>query len=348
MKKYICIFLSVLLCLGMLCACVEEKGNVSDTSVQGEASITSSISTPDEESIPDESSVPDENSAALEELPIPADDEVVYEGIADAYFYVYGVITEKWSNALTLKLDTSRTIEEWGEYVYIITDEADEWCVGDEIDVRFTEARHPNDTSKYVYITADEVMPHYEVVPEKPIIYLYPQAPTVCSVKLTLNGEFTCTYPEYTDGWDNFTAYPDGTLIFPDGKEYYALYWEGIQYGDWDLSEGFCVRGEDTASFLEWALSEQGLTPREANEFIVYWLPRMQENEYNVISFQTDAYTEGAALDISPAPDSLLRVFMTYYASDEYMDIAPQSFAPFTRQGFTVVEWGGSEVEKNK
>ena len=24
-------------------------------------------------------------------------------------------------------------------------------------------------------------------------------------------------------------GHPDGTLVFPDGKEYYALYWEGVQ-----------------------------------------------------------------------------------------------------------------------
>ncbi|MBQ4137668.1 MAG: hypothetical protein IJD67_06110 [Clostridia bacterium] len=181
----------------------------------------------------------------------------------------------------------------------------------------------------------------------KPIIYLYPEKATECSVKLTLDGELTCTYPEYTsDGWDRFTAYPDGTLIFPDGKEYYALYWEGIQNTKWDLSSGFCVRGEDTAEFLEWALAAQGLNRREANEFIVYWLPLMQDNPYNVISFQTDAYTDAAILDITPTPDSLLRVFMAYYPSDTEVEIAPQSFDGFERQGFTVVEWGGSKVDK--
>ena len=297
----------------------------------------------EESTVPEESVVPDENSEVLEELP-PLPDDEAETVVLDDDDYVYGKITEKWSNALTLKLDTPRMIEEWGEYVYIITDEGADWCVGDEIDVRFTSACRPADTEQYVRIIADEVMPL--LLAAKPIIYLYPQVPTVCSVKLTLNGALTCTYPDYGKGWDNFTAYPDGTLIFPDGKEYYALYWEGIQHATWDLSKGFCVRGEDTASFLEWALAYQGLTPREANEFIVYWLPRMQENPYNVISFQTDTYTNGAVLDISPAPDSLLRVFMTYYASDTYVDIPPQSFIPFTRQGFAVVEWGGSEIEK--
>ena len=179
----------------------------------------------------------------------------------------------------------------------------------------------------------------------KPIIYLYPEVPTVCSAKIILNGKLTCTYPEHgVNGWENFTAYPDGTLIFPDRKEYYALYWEGLQNTQWDFSEGFCVPGKDTAAFLEWALAEQGLTPREANEFIVYWLPLMQENPYNVISFQTKAYTDGAVLEITPAPDSILRVFMAYYSADTAVEIKPQTFEGFVREGFTAVEWGGSRV----
>ena len=126
----------------------------------------------------------------------------------------------------------------------------------------------------------------------KPILYFYPEEPTICSVELELDGKFTCTYPDYEKGWKNFTAYPDGTLIFPDGKAYYALYWEGLQNTQWDFSKGFCVSGEDTITFLEWALAEQGLTAREANEFIIYWAPLMQENPFNVISFQITAYTD--------------------------------------------------------
>ena len=145
-------------------------------------------------------------------------------------------------------------------------------------------------------------------------------------------------------GWNHFTAHPDGTLIAPDGKEYYCLYWEGIQNTEYDFTQGFCVKGSDTAAFLEWALAEQGLTPREANEFIIYWLPRMEGNPYNVISFQTEAYTEGAVLDIQPNPDSLLRVFMAWYPSDVAVEIEAQSFTPFERVGFTVVEWGGCEL----
>ena len=181
------------------------------------------------------------------------------------------------------------------------------------------------------------------VAPEKPVIYLYPETLTEVSVSLTLDGELTCTYPAYGRGWNHFTAHPDGTLVAPDGKEYYCLYWEGIQNTEYDFTRGFCVKGSDTAAFLEWALAEQGLTPREANEFIIYWLPRMEGNPYNVISFQTDAYTDGAVLEITPTPDTLLRVMMAWYPSETEVEMEPQTFEAPERKGFVAVEWGGSE-----
>ena len=156
----------------------------------------------------------------------------------------------------------------------------------------------------------------------------------------------TCTYPEYgTEGWSDFIARPDGTLVFPDGSEYYALYWEGrgneIRF---DFSSGFCVKGSDTARFLAETLPKLGLSAREANEFIIYWLPKMQENPYNLISFQAESYTESAKLTISPEPDTLIRVFMAFQPLEQEVNIVPQEFAAPERTGLTVVEWGASEV----
>ena len=87
-----------------------------------------------------------------------------------------------------------------------------------------------------------------------------------------------------------------------------------------------------------------GLTPREYNEFIVYWLPQMQNNAYNLITFQTDVYTKNAKLTITPKPDSMLRVFMAYKALEEPIEIGEPVIEPFVRQGFCVVEWGGAEI----
>ena len=40
--------------------------------------------------------------------------------------------------------------------------------------------------------------------------------------------------------------------------------------------------------------AQLGLNREEANEFIIYWLPQMQDNAYNLISFQQDVYTDSA------------------------------------------------------
>lgn len=112
-------------------------------------------------------------------------------------------------------------------------------------------------------------------------------------------------------GW-TVTARPDGALVDEAGREYPYLFWEGTLAAKWDFSSGFVVEGSRTADFLEEKLALLGLTDREAADFITYWLPRMEGNAYNLIAFQQDTYTQAAALSISPAPDTLLRVFMAY------------------------------------
>lgn len=178
---------------------------------------------------------------------------------------------------------------------------------------------------------------------EKPVIYFYPERETRVSVKLTIDGALTCTYPAYRDGWE-VTAMPDGTLTDETGMTYNYLYWEAVSNAQYDFTQGFCVKGEDTAAFLEDALQKLGLNRREANEFIVYWLPRMEQNPYNIIAFQTDAYTQSAKLEIAPQPDTLIRVFMAYKASENYVQMQPQELSSLQRTGFTVIEWGGAEV----
>ena len=153
----------------------------------------------------------------------------------------------------------------------------------------------------------------------------------------------TCTYPAYGNGWA-VTACPDGTLTDDAGQTYSYLYWEGTDTIAYDFSQGFCVAGTDTAAFLEDALAQLGLTRREANEFIVYWLPQMEGNAYNLIAFQSDDYTDHARLTISPEPESILRVFMAWQPLQEPVEIIPQDLPSFERTGFTVVEWGGVRV----
>lgn len=178
---------------------------------------------------------------------------------------------------------------------------------------------------------------------EKPVIYLYPTEEQQIQVKLDYKGEFTCTYPEYKNGWE-VIAQPNGDIInVDDNKEYSYLYWEGNSKVNWDFSKGFVVKGEDTREFLQEKLDYMGLTPKEYNEFIVYWLPILQENKYNLIYFAGEEYDDYAKLKITPQPDSMLRVMMVYKPLSKPIEVEEQKLKRFEREGFTVVEWGGTE-----
>lgn len=189
-----------------------------------------------------------------------------------------------------------------------------------------------------------------EVHYNAPIIYLYDEQEREATVKLDLNGDLTCTYPKYNDdtGWVVKTS-ADGVLTDSTGRQYEYLYWEADLNTVPDFSKGFCVRGEDSADFLEKALSDLGLTDTEANAFIMYWLPQLEENPYNVITFQTETYENAAKLDVDPIPDTVVRVNMLFYGTDEYLEIESQDLSEMNpsvseREGFVLVEWGGGKL----
>jgi hypothetical protein len=224
---------------------------------------------------------------------------------------------------------------------------SEDWCVGDQVICTYENTYYDSKTNRVeadvLTVEPSDWQPD-PFVAYKPVIYLYPEKETTVDVTLTLDGDLTCTYPAYGDGWP-VTASPDGTLRDAQGQAYNYLYWEGESNARYDLSKGFCVKGEDTAAFLENALAKLGLNRREANEFIVYWLPQMQNNPYNLITFQQEAYTAFAPLEITPEPDSMLRVFMAYKPLEEPIEIEAPAIEPFERTGFAVIEWGGTQIE---
>ncbi len=177
----------------------------------------------------------------------------------------------------------------------------------------------------------------------KPVIYLYPTKKTNVFVNLDFDGIFTCTYPRINDGW-KVSAEPDGTLTAENGRKYGYLFWEGDTKVPMEFNEGFCVAGKDTEAFLLDKLSYMGLNDKEINDFMVFWLPRMQDNPYNVISFQMDNYFKAAQLKVSPRPDTMIRVFMAWKRADHFVNIQAQKLEKIQRKGFALVEWGGTEV----
>lgn len=181
----------------------------------------------------------------------------------------------------------------------------------------------------------------------KPMIYLYPEEETEVSVRLGEPEKLTTTYPKYENGWQ-VVAEPDGTLRdlrAEASREFYGLYWEGAAKNAEVHEDGFVVAGKEVAEFLEEKLAVLGLTEREANEFIVYWLPKMERNPYNYIRFETtEEINEYMPLEIVPEPNSIVRVSMAFKPLEAPIEVTEQALQTPVRTGFTVVEWGGTEI----
>lgn len=179
----------------------------------------------------------------------------------------------------------------------------------------------------------------------KPIIYLYPTQETEVNVTLWTPENLSHTYPKYhSEKWRNVIAKPNGDLEDVDTwRKLYALYREWKTYGEDNFDEWFVVKWEDTISFLEEKLAILWLNEREAEEFIVYRLPQMENNEYNLIRFEAkEEQDNNMPLNIIPTPDTLIRVMMDWKAIEEPIYIPEQELTTPERTWFTVVEWWGS------
>lgn len=180
----------------------------------------------------------------------------------------------------------------------------------------------------------------------KPIIYLYPEEDISLTVELGNPEKLSCSYPKYCeDGWQ-VLAKPNGTLIdIKTNKELYALYWEGKKNKKTEMTDGFVIKGEDSASFLEEKLKVLGLNSKESEEFIIYWLPKLEANKYNYIRFASiEEINEYMPLEFSVEPDSIIRVLMQFKALNSYIEVPEQELTTPERTGFVAVEWGGTEI----
>ncbi|MDP3900447.1 MAG: hypothetical protein Q8Q23_05190 [bacterium] len=177
----------------------------------------------------------------------------------------------------------------------------------------------------------------------KPVIYLYPEEETDVSVWVNPTGGFKVTEPQYNNGW-NVKAKPNGELYnYGDDTVYPYLFWEGYGLNYERPAEGFVVARDDVEQFLKEKLIKLGLIQNEVDEFIEFWLPRMQEKLFYFVTFvPQEEFDLIAPLAFSPQPDTVIRVFMDYEGLDVYREVVEQKIITPEREGFVVAEWGGA------
>ena len=176
----------------------------------------------------------------------------------------------------------------------------------------------------------------------KPVLYLYPENDnTKVKVSFEHSNLLTTTYPKYNKYW-SVIANKNGDLKDNNGRYYYGLYWEEMGSTKVDFSEGFYVDEYNAIDFLEEKLEIIGFNEREANEFIMYWLPILEKNKHNLVYFElTEERENYNKIKIEPTPDSLLRVAIHVKKVDGPVDIKEEKLTTFNRHGFAAVEWGG-------
>jgi hypothetical protein len=182
----------------------------------------------------------------------------------------------------------------------------------------------------------------------KPIIYLYPKEKTEVTLSFEFKGKLLTTFPKYDKNW-NVIAEPNGQIFDTKTKRNYSsLFWDGdisFEPEHYQYESGFIVYNENLAEFLIEKLEFIGLNTTETNEFVQFWLPILEQKKYNFIHFLVnDECNEVSINNVNPNPDTTIRVYMEYYGLDEYTEIKEQELLKTERKGFTLVEWGGSDV----
>ena len=152
------------------------------------------------------------------------------------------------------------------------------------------------------------------------------------------------TYPKYENGW-KIHLQEDGTFTVPgNNREYYALFFDETPNYTCEFTEGFYVTKENAISFLEEKMDYMGFTNRETDEFIMYWLPILENNGQSLVYFeQTEERNEECPLEFSVEPDTIIRTIIHIKKVNGPTAIPEQQLTHYEREGFTVVEWGGQK-----
>jgi hypothetical protein len=189
----------------------------------------------------------------------------------------------------------------------------------------------------------------------KPVIYLYSDLAIDVSLDLDYLGDLTFTYPVYNDGW-NVKLNSKGISDPSTERAYPYLFWEGEMEGltyekEDDKLIGQLIATDTLVEFLEHQLTDMGLNRNEQTDFITFWAPKMSNSKYVFVQFLLDdLYTNKVAkLTVNPQPESMKRVYLLFTQFNELptFETTPQKFESFQRNGFTLIEWGGSELNLN-
>lgn len=220
----------------------------------------------------------------------------------------------------------------------------------------------------YCFIVFLIVSPLF-VVTSKPAIYLYPDKEQKVEIKLDKSIKYFNVIPNYHNGWV-VMAKPNGIIYdlqpkytdcaklpydkfgFEYSKKacevnvYPYIFWDGIQLLKPlpQKEAGFIVDRKQIENFLSSSADLLKMNSNEKAEFISFWTYKMKEKNYDkfkVYFLQNEEVDKYLPIKVSPKPKSSNRVQIVIDKANDNEQIEEQILVPFSREGFTLVEWGG-------
>ncbi len=216
----------------------------------------------------------------------------------------------------------------------------------------------------------------------KSCLYLYPEEETECRYSNWMQNDrdpfcaLWLTPPEEAgtvSGPEYFRLLPDGTIVsdhfceadhrflwdrvgqitYPGAPGRTAVVWWGQDRLVQDLSVGWCVPASEIRTALGAILPRTGLSETECADLLAAWVPELRGHAYYQLTFHIehtplaiyDCYPNGTTLLPGDRVKSVLRVFLLVLPLDAPVELEPQAFEPFAREGFTAVQWGGVILE---
>lgn len=175
----------------------------------------------------------------------------------------------------------------------------------------------------------------------KPVIYLYPKEKTQIEVTLDWQKKLLRTIPEYTNKWQVSADVKWKITDIKSWKHYPYLFREDLNSFP-DVDDGFVVAWKDVESFFDEKLAFMGMGEKEIQDFKKYWLPELKTEPYYFFHFyQNDVLDEIAPITITPKPEKISRILMTYYGMQKPFEVKKQELKAFERTGYFAIErWG--------
>ncbi|MFZ3371641.1 MAG: hypothetical protein WA131_01230 [Desulfitobacteriaceae bacterium] len=174
----------------------------------------------------------------------------------------------------------------------------------------------------------------------KPNIYLYPPKTLRVDVVFSNPQNVTTSIPDYLvgKGW-HVQAAPAGKI---NGNFDYLFYEANLKRGYFQKNVGWLVQAANRTADLEKILYLYGFNSQEKADFMEFWTKKLDEaKDYVAYPQETYLINQAMPITIEPRPESITRIWFYFAEKNQGEVLEPGSTEKITRNGFTVVEWGG-------